>query len=277
MGKCRYCGESAGFLRNKHKACEQKYIKGKSGIYNLVLQAITTSADFSDVNPQAERVASETFVGSEEAQDLYLTAFENAVEQFLDDGILSKAEEHKVASFQDAFGFSQQELDRNGAFNRVINASIIRDITEGNLPENPIHVEGALPFNLLKSESLIWLFQDVEFMEQTTRREFQGGHQGVSIRVAKGLYYRTGSFKGRPVHVQEMKYIDTGLMGITNKHVYFSSASKNFRVRLNRIMKTEPYEDGIGLQKDTANAKPQVYKGLDGWFVYNLIQNLMQL
>ncbi len=277
MGKCKYCGESAGFLRNKHKACEQKYVDGKSGIYNLVLKAITTSADYSEVNQQAGRVAVETFIGDEEVQDLYLTAFENAVEQFLDDGILSKEEEHQVASFQQAFDFTQEQLDRNGAFNRVVKASIIRDITEGHLPENPLRLQGALPFNLLKSESLVWLFQDVELMEQITRREFQGAHQGVSVRVAKGLYYRTGSFKGRPVHVQEMKYIDTGLMGITNKHVYFASGSKNFRVRLNRIMKTEPYEDGIGLQKDTANAKPQVYKGLDGWFAYNMIQNLMQL
>jgi len=31
------------------------------------------------------------------------------------------------------------------------------------------------------------------------------------------------------------------------------------------------------LQKDGANGKPQVLKGLDGWFAYNLISNLNQM
>lgn len=36
---------------------------------------------------------------------------------------------------------------------------------------------------------------------------YQGKTQGVSVRIAKGLYYRTGSFKGNPVKIEEMKYI----------------------------------------------------------------------
>ena len=36
----------------------------------------------------------------------------------------------------------------------------------------------------------------------------------------------------------------------------------------------DPYQDGIGLQKDGATAKPQIFKNIDGWFTYNAISNL---
>jgi hypothetical protein len=36
----------------------------------------------------------------------------------------------------------------------------------------------------------------------------------------------------------------------------------------------DPYEDGIGLQKDGATAKPLIFKNIDGWFTYNAISNL---
>ena len=110
--------------------------------------------------------------------------------------------------------------------------------------------------------------------EQRTRTQYQGGYSGVSVRIAKGVYYRTGGFKGHPVKIEEMKYIGTGIFAITNKHVYFASSSKSFRIQFGKIITMDPYEDGIGLQKDGATAKPQVFKNIDGWFTYNVISNL---
>jgi hypothetical protein len=37
------------------------------------------------------------------------------------------------------------------------------------------------------------------------------------------------------------------------------------------------YSDGIGIQRDAASAKPEVFKTGDGWFAYNLITNLAAL
>ncbi|MDT9170761.1 hypothetical protein, partial [Escherichia coli] len=71
----------------------------------------------------------------------------------------------------------------------------------------------------------------------------------------------------------EMKYIDTGIFGLTNKHVYFASSLKNIRIPLAKIITINPYEDAVGLQKDGTSARPQVFKNIDGWFVYNAISN----
>ena len=44
----------------------------------------------------------------------------------------------------------------------------------------------------------------------------------------------------------------------------------------NKLITIDPYEDGIGLQKDGSTAKPIILKGIDGWFTYNVISNLSQ-
>jgi len=35
-----------------------------------------------------------------------------------------------------------------------------------------------------------------------------------------------------------------------------------------------PYSDGIGIHRDAASAKPQIFVTGDGWFTYNLVVNL---
>jgi hypothetical protein len=95
----------------------------------------------------------------------------------------------------------------------------------------------------------------VEFYEPTVKTYYRGGYSGVSIKIAKGLYYRTGAFRGNPVRSSEMTLIGSGLLGITNMHIFFSSLNKNFRIPYNKIITFNPYEDGLGLQKDGTTLK----------------------
>ena len=41
----------------------------------------------------------------------------------------------------------------------------------------------------MKSEQLVWVIDGVDYLETVTRRERRGTSHGVSIRVARGLYY----------------------------------------------------------------------------------------
>jgi len=72
-------------------------------------------------------------------------------------------------------------------------------------------------------------------------------------------------------------HVDTDLLGVTTKHIYFAGASKRFRINYSKIVAFEPYEDGIGVQRDAQRAKHQSFLTGDGWFVYNLIVNLAQM
>ncbi len=123
----------------------------------------------------------------------------------------------------------------------------------------------------------MWVFQNVDYYEEKIRTRYVGGFQGVSIRIAKGLYYRTSAFKGERVQTSQTIHADIGLLGVTNKHIYFEGPSKRFRINYNKIVSFEPFSDGIGVQRDAQTAKPQSFSTGDGWFTYNLITNLAQM
>ena len=53
---------------------------------------------------------------------------------------------------------------------------------------------------------------------------------------------------------------DTGLLGLTTKHIYFADSRKKFRVRYDRIVSFDPYEDGFGIMRDDQTAKPQSFR-----------------
>lgn len=44
------------------------------------------------------------------------------------------------------------------------------------------------------------------------RRERRGTSHGLSIRVARGLYYRPSTFRSRPIEWEETVHADTGLL-----------------------------------------------------------------
>ena len=277
MGNCIYCGQKAGFLKSKHKDCESNYFDSKNKIIENICTAITKDSDFDNLENKIKEIAEKNYVKPDEIIDLYTKGFDKAVDSFLDDGILTTDEEDKISKFKTHYNFEQNVIDKNGSLQKVVKAAILREILDGQIPETKLNIQGNLPFLLQKNENVIWIFQNVDFYEQRTRTVYQGKTQGVSVRIAKGLYYRTGSFKGNPVKIEEMKYISRGLVALTNKQIYFASSAKNFKVPYNKIVTIDPYEDGVGLQKDGANTKPQVFKGLDGWFTYNLISNLNQM
>ena len=76
---------------------------------------------------------------------------------------------------------------------------------------------------------------------------------------------------------RSMEHRDSGLLGITTKHLYFKGSQKSFRVRLEKIVSLEPYRNGIEIMRDTARAKLEVFKMrmFDAWFSVNLIDALL--
>lgn len=206
---------------------------------------------------------------------LLAQGWEAAVETSLEDGVLSLDEEHALNRYLDDFELEQADVNANGAYRSMIQSIVIREAAEGLIP-NRLSDVGHLPFNLMKSEQLVWVINGVDYYEVKTRRERRGSSHGLSIRVAKGLYYRPSTFRSRSVEWDETVFQDTGMLGVTSKHIYFHGPKKRFRIRYDRIVSFDPYSDGIGVMRDAQTAKPQTFITGDGWFIYNLVTNLAQ-
>ena len=180
----------------------------------------------------------QTDLGQGEGNRLLIRAWKTAALEALEDGLLSLDEENALARYADHFSLTQQALDQNGVQTSLVQAAVLRDVTQGIIPTRQ-RVNGAVPFNLMKSEQLVWVIQGVDYLET--------------------------------VHA------DTGMLGLTTKDIYFAGSRKRFRVRYDKIVTFEPFSDGFGIMRDAQTAKPQTFRTDDGWFAYNLAANLAQI
>ena len=198
---------------------------------------------------------------------------EATVEGTLEDGLITLDEESAPNRYMGHFGPTQSQMNQNRVLTQVVKAAAIRDIAEGVVPDRQ-NITDRVPFNLMKSDKLGWVTQDVDYLEVVTRRERRGSSHWLSIQVTRGVYYRPGIFRSRSVEWEETIHQDTEVLGFTTKHIYFSDPKETFRVRYDRIVDFEPFDDPFALMRDAQTAKPQSFRTGDGWFAFNLATNL---
>lgn len=99
--------------------------------------------------------------------------------------------------------------------------------------------KGELPFAIVETGGLV-----------ETRREkgqYQGGHQGMSFRVAKGVSYRVGGHRGTFQPGPEVqKIVDEGTIVLTNQRVVFQGMSKTREWAFSKLIGMD-HADGQGM------------------------------
>lgn len=275
---CRYCGQPAGFLRTKHRKCETQHDDAVTDAIRVVHRAACDGKRWPDVRGEVKRIMAAGLVDDGKLVDIVIRGVDAAVAEVLDDHHLDETEEANVTGFiesLEAAGLKRPELDRHKE--RLARASVLRMVVQG---ENPAARQGPRRypgFQFMKSESPIWMFEGVAYEITKTRVRYRGGSRGMSVRVARGVYVRTGGFRGEREVEEERHIVDEGDLVITTKHVYFSGGSHRFRVRHDRVVGYDPLPDGFELTRDRMNARPERFYVGDGWFVYNLLINAQDL
>jgi hypothetical protein len=278
MGECAYCRQPAGWFRSAHASCKEqaqrKDREQSEAVRSFAMQALRKGREITTVIRDRDALISK-YGPIQALKPAIVREWGRTVDRYLADGLIDEDEERHLAEIMQAFDLTQQDLDQEGAYAKLVKAAILRDLTAGILP-NRFQIEGNLPINLQRGEKVVWAFNEVDYLEDRIRRSTVGRSQGVSIRIAKGVYYRTGAFRGHPVERTERVHVATGQLFLTTKHIYFSSPAKSFRIPYAKIVAFDPYDNGVGITRDAATAKPQIFVTGDGWFTYNLMSNLSQ-
>lgn len=201
-----------------------------------------------------------------------------ALDEFLSDGILSDYEQQRLQAAASMLDLKEIDLQPFNVANKIAMSRCLMELLAGQIsPFALAQHQGQytdLPFILQQSEILIWVFHGVDYFEEKTRRQHIRGSQGVSMRVAKGLYYKVGASQGYSIEQTAMEFQDTGVLALTTKHILFGGSRKSLRIPYRKIVTFQSYNDGIGLIRDAATAKPQNFVTGYGWFVYNLAMNI---
>ena len=272
MAKCKLCQKSAGWFSKLHKECQLKKDTSSQAIRFAAMNVAASNKGYEDL----EKLSGEAllnFVSDQDFKKLLIQGWEDAVNEALEDDLLSVEEQKTLIDFQKHYNFTAEELNGNNAYFRLGRAETIRMVLDEKIPV-PLNYQGSLPFNLKTGESLIWVFENVSYYEDRDKTVYMGGYSGANIRVMKGVYYRMGGCRGEPFQTTERVMADVGMLGISTQHIYFSGERKSFRIPYEKIVSFKPYSDGIGICRDAMTAKPQVFITDEGWFTYNLVSNV---
>lgn len=115
---------------------------------------------------------------------------------------------------------------------------------------------------ILKKQEEAYFDTYVTFYEERTRRVYQGGSAGTSIRVAKGMSFRVGKSKGNAVSEDYLKEIDTGEFIITNKRIVFVGGNKSWNIALPKLLRIQEItvnnQPSLAFSTETASKKKMV-------------------
>ena len=210
-------------------------------------------------------------LSDKEKQATVKAALLAAIESFMLDNYLDEHEQQIVEDYCKLGGFTTNELADYTIWQRATRSAIVRKIREGKFDEINIHIDGNLPVIFKKDEQLLWIFQNVECKELKTKSMRYGSTMHFH---RKGSYVGYGTFTSMSHEYKEWSPKGTGLLIITTQHLYFTSAPGNAKYPYDKLLSIEPYTDGLIIQKDNTTAKPTMFKGADGVFIYNVINNL---
>jgi hypothetical protein len=274
MGKCSYCGQSAGVLRRAHKECRELHDAAYQQVQDVIISAAEVDRPAPRLFDNAVRVGKQGRLRKPTFVDASTKGLAPLIDKFLDDGVLTTDEESKVAELMETFQSVLDEAAIRPSRERLVKAAILRDL-EDEVYKQRIVIDGHLPLLTGKDDPIIWVFQGVRYYEQKTRTQYVGGSQGASFRIMKGVYYRVGAYKGERVQTSSLEHTDTGTLVISRKHLHFLGGAKSFRIQMRKLVSVRPYEDGIEVFKEAAHPKPQIFGVDDPWFASNALARLV--
>ena len=79
-------------------------------------------------------------------------------------------------------------------------------------------------------------------------RQFVGGSSGASFRIARGVSYRVGNFRGHTVTKRAVVPVSTGSLVITSKRLVFLGDNKGFNSRLDKLLDVHLFAHGLRVE-----------------------------
>lgn len=202
--------------------------------------------------------------------DVIIRNINYVMRKILQNSYLTKEMEDNLEALNRKYELPSSAFDKDTAL-LIVKARLTRDLLEGN--KNPIIHSNPTPIMLQKNEVIIFYWDGIRVDTQERIREYQGGSRGVSIRLAKGLYYRTGGMRGHSVSRNVSASLGKGIIVVTNKAVYICCGGEVKKLKLENLIMVNPYSNALDIKADGAYSKPFTLWTRDAAFMATCIRN----
>lgn len=225
---------------------------------------------FEDITREIHELAEEKQLSMPDVIEAVRGAVLPVAHKALQDGILSDFENARIQELLDAYEIAPTELDEETK-TLLVNGTLVRNLISGTVA--PSYTFPDNPFKFMKSEILVWAGTHIPMSAVKTVSRIEGGSQGVSIRIMKGVYWRVGKFAGERVSHQELQELGSATVAVTSKHLYYGLDFESKRIRHDKIVGIKMYSDAVMVTPDGARAKPLLFHVDDPWLFSNVVQN----
>lgn len=224
-------------IADKYKEAKQRSLNKKEFEMSLVEAAADGVLDDKEVNELKKKQA-DFGLTDEETKRAKIGAYQTALVSAKADGQITREEEEELARIQKNLGISDIEIAQNKK--ELARLRLLNEIQLGNVPEVSVP-------NLIteKDEKVYWAEPAQLIEEKVIKRRYEGGSQGVSLRIAKGVSYRVGGSRGHLVSETGLVPVGTGELVITNKRVVFRGDGKTFSIKLNKLLDVQVLSNGV--------------------------------
>ena len=229
--------------------------KAKAEIEDAFLRAIDDGVLNEDEIAEIEAKRMEWNIDEKTSIKLKNRFYALALKNTTQDRRLSPDEDAMLTKLSAHFNVSDKDKIRS--YKDLARFKLLHSIELGELP-----VVNASGLSLQKNEQVHWV-QSSSMLEEKTKRQYIGGSRGVSVRIAKGVSFRTGGFRGHVETSQEIVPVSAGELIITNKRIVFRGDRKNFTSTWAKIIDLELFGNGIRIGKE-GQQKPGLFQFNNG-------------
>jgi len=101
-----------------------------------------------------------------------------------------------------------------------------------DLPTLNANVSGVI---LQRGENCCFIEPNVGHIVTSKRTRYVGGSQGISFRIARGVYYRVGAYSGQPITETSEAVGDMGILYVTDQRVIFAGGREVTTVPVKKV------------------------------------------
>ncbi len=204
-------------------------------------------------------------------------ALKSAADDILNHKLLTGKEEKQILQMLQNAHISLDKADQYGGLTLLKKAALIRHIIQDEKPANIPEGEYINRFNFLKSEQLVWVFDQVHYFALLMPDDEKDVAESQKEKILGGEYVPLSAFRELPFPMGgTVDYQGIGTMALTTHHVYFGSRDDIIKLNLTKVAHLIPYTDGIGFKKDTRDGRALLFKLDDPWLAYNVAENLLR-
>ena len=181
-------------------------------------------------------------------------AYSAALHAAENDGVVTAEKEVALGKLQQFLMIPDSEITTQKK--ELARRRLLWEIQNGTPPA--INVANLI---LQKGETPYWSESASLLEERVVNRRYEGGSQGMSFRIARGVYYRVGAQRGNLIVDKAVLPVSSGAFVITSKRVIFQGDAKSFALRLDKLLSLNLFRDGIRFSDD--KGKPRMIKFAD--------------